>query len=195
MEPAKESGLRERWSRNRVAAQFAAVVLPLAGALALSPLARGHVTAVQSVLQARSESRLRLDVPNERRDRPMTMLTVIVPGDMELLRGEPLGAWQPTLDGRTVVWRGGSLRPLQTAVFALWVVAPHRAGGAELDAEQGYADGRRVRWRVELDVTPAPGPEQRLGAAALVALAGVALVLAGSLVVLRRTRRRTLQER
>ena len=125
----------------------------------------------------------------------MTSLTVTVPGDMELRRGETLGNWRPSVDGRTVVWRGGSLAPLRTAVFALWVVGPRRAGGTELDAAQGYADGRSVRWRVDLEVTPAPGPQQRLGAAALVALAGAALVVGGSLLVLRHTRRRALQER
>jgi hypothetical protein len=189
MKPAKPSGLRKGSLRIRVAAALAVL------AWALPATASAHVTAVQPVLDAHTKTRLRLDVPNERDDRAMTSLTVTVPGDMELRRAEPLGAWKPVVDGRTVVWRGGALRPLRTAVFALWVVGPHHAGRRDLDAAQGYPDGRDVRWKVELQVVPAPGPPERLGAAALVALVGAVLVVGGSIVVLLRTRRRALQER
>jgi hypothetical protein len=56
---------------------------------------------------------------------------------------------------------------------------------------QGYPDGGTVPWRIDLTVTPATGApaEQHLGAAALAAVVGLA-VIGGSLLVLQRLRRR-----
>lgn len=173
-----------------------AVVAILAAGGAQAALA--HVTVVPPFASAGAEVRLVLDVPNERRTETMSSLEVTVPPGMRILAGERLGAWHASVDGRDVRWVGGSLAPRLTARFALVVVAPPRSGALVLQAMQGYPDGGRVPWRVDLTITPAAGDgdgaEQHLGAAALAGVVGLG-VIGGSLLLLHRLRRRPLQDR
>jgi hypothetical protein len=162
-------------------------------ALALAPAARGHVTAVPPFVAAGSHATLRLDVPNER-DVAMTGLAVVVPDGMTIHDARRLGRWRAAVHGHAVRWSGGSVAPRASASFALDVGAPRRPGRTTLTARQAYADGREVAWDVELQVTPGTGGGEHPWAAAIVALLGIVGVVAASLLVLRRTRRRTLQE-
>ena len=66
----------------------------LAVALLKAAPAAAHVTVVPPFAQARAETRLVLDVPNERLTQPMTSLDVTVPEGMAVRSAEPLGAWQ-----------------------------------------------------------------------------------------------------
>ena len=163
--------------------------------LVLAPSSAAHVTVVPPFAEARAETRLVLDVPNERLAQPMTSLSVTVPAGMSVRSAEPLGAWRGEVDGRNVRWSGGSLPPRRTAGFALVVVGPERAGAVRLRALQGYPDHGTVPWQVDLTITPGDGggSDQHLGAAALAAAVGL-VVIAASLLVVHRLRRRTLQE-
>lgn len=176
---------------NRAPAIAVALLLTL---LAAAPAA-AHVTVVPPFAQAGTETRLVLDVPNERRTQPMTSLEVTVPAGMEVRSAEPLGRWRTEVGRRSARWTGGSLAPRVTARFALRVEGPPRAGAVQLHAVQGYPDGGTVPWQVDLTITPGDtaGADQHLGAAALAAVVGL-LVISGSLFVLYRLRRRTLQE-
>jgi LPXTG-motif cell wall-anchored protein len=173
-----------------------APVLAVISAAIAAAAASAHVTAVPPFVEAGSEATLALDVPNERRGHAMTALAVTLPRSMELRGAEPRGAWRASTDGRTATWTGGTLEPGATGVFALSAEAPARSGRVELAAEQRFADGRRVRWDVRLEVTPAPatGDDQRFGLALLIGFAGLAAVVAG-LVLSYRRRTRSLQER
>jgi hypothetical protein len=176
--------------RSRAAA--GALLLTL---LAASPAA-AHVTVVPPFAQAGTETRLVLDVPNERLTQPMTSLEVTVPAGMTVRSAEPLGVWRGKVDGREARWTGGSLAPRTTAQFAVVVVGPPRAGAVQLRAVQGYPDQGTVPWQVDLTITPGNGggTGQHLGAAALAAVVGL-FVIGGSLLILHRLRRRrTLQE-
>jgi uncharacterized protein YcnI len=196
MKPTDWSGLRKALLRNAVARTI--VVLTVGTALALPDAGAAHITALPSFGPAGGDVRLTLDVINERLSHPMRTLTVRVPAGMLLRSAEPLGPWEPALAGeRSVTWTGGALAPNATERFSLVVRMPRRAGRVELEAVQGYADGGRVSWQVALTVTPAARAERdggRGSAAALAAAVGVAVV-AASLLVLRRLRRRSLQER
>ena len=163
--------------------------------LVLAPAAAAHVTVVPPFVPTQAETRLVLDVPNERLIQPMTALEVTVPPGMSVRSAEPLGAWRGEVDGREARWTGGSLPPRASAHFAVVVEGPRRAGAVQLRAVQRYPDKGTVPWRVDLTITPGEGAggDQHLGAAALAAVVGL-VVIAGSLLVVHRLRRRTLQE-
>jgi hypothetical protein len=77
------------------------------------------------------------------------------------------------------------------------VLTRTRVGDQVFRAVQGYDDGRQVRWPATLSVLPATGAEassQDRGRVIAASVAGL-LVLAGSVLVLRRLRRPPLQER
>ena len=175
--------------------RFPAVAVALLLAFLAAAPAAAHVTVVPPFAQAEAETRLVLDVPNERLTQPMTSLDVTVPAGMAVRSAEPLGAWSGEVDGRAARWTGGSLPPRTTARFALVVVGPRRAGAVQLRAVQGYPDGGTVPWQIDLTITPGngAGAEQHLGAAALAAVVGL-VVIGGSLLLLHRLRRRKLQE-
>jgi hypothetical protein len=167
-----------------------ALCVALAALLQAAP-AWAHITVVPPFAAAGGEVRLVLAVPNERRSEPMTSLRVTAPPGFVLKAGEPLGDWRATVSGEELRWSGGSLAPRRSARFALLAVAPRQSGAVALRAVQGYPDGGTVPWRIDLTVTPATGApaEQHLGAAALAAVVGLA-VIGGSLLVLQRLRRR-----
>ena len=94
-------------------------------------------------------------------------------------------------------WTGGRIEGESTVSFPLAVLASTPAGSVTFRATQGYDDGEVVRWNANLTVLPPSGenaPPQHLRRALVAAAMGLAL-LAASFFVLRRLRRRTLQER
>ena len=179
----------------------AGLLAALVVALAVPGASSAHVTLKPPFLRAGGEATLRVEAPNERPGQPMTQLALTVPAGVRIGAAEPEGAWVPTVRGRTVTWRGGSVQPDEVAVFSVRLEAPAQAGAIRLLGVQGYPDGRDVRWDVPLEVLPpgaaAPADDDGLSAAGVIvgALLG-AFVVALSLVVLRRLRRSSaLQER
>jgi hypothetical protein len=189
MKPTDPSGLRKaRLTLRKVVLTASAVVLLLA------PAAAAHVTASPASVPARTHAAVTLEVPNER-DVAMNELTVIVPDSMTVHDARPHGRWRATVTNQTVRWRGGSLAPRETVQLVLDVGTPRRAGRTSLTALQSFVDGGQTGWDVELFVTPATGGAGQHPLAAVgVGLVGVLGVVLASLFVLRRTRRRTLQE-
>jgi hypothetical protein len=95
-----------------------------------------------------------------------------------------------------VTWSGGRLEDRSAVSFPLRVRARVRAGTYAFAAAQTYDDGATVKWKSALSVLPASGsaaPKQHPWGALAAALAGVA-VIAGSLVLVRVLRRRSLQD-
>jgi hypothetical protein len=171
----------------------------VSAALTLAPAALAHVTVKPPFLSAGESVALTLDVPNERDGHPMTSFSLHVPDGMRLTGGETRNGWIPSVEGQNIRWRGGSLAALATTTFVAHVVGPDYTGTAELFATQGYDDGAESTWPIAMTVTPseksaAAGDNQNLGTALVVGAVGL-VVIVGSLLVLRRFRTRTLQER
>ena len=166
-------------------------------ALLVAPAAGAHITAVPPFGAAGADTRLVLNVINERLTHPMSELTVSVPSGMRIVSAERLGPWRAEVDGRDVRWSGGVLGPNFTADFTVVVTLPRRTGALELEAVQGYPDGGVARWPVALTVTPGSSGDGVGGAGIAVAVAAGAFVVAASAlgVWALRARRRSLQER
>jgi hypothetical protein len=141
---------------------------------------------------------LRFEAPNEREDEPMTGLVLRLPTG---LRAEPAGqprtiGWELEATGGQAVWSAGSLPPGATQVFELAVSASGEPGGVLISADQLYPSGAKVSWAPGFTILPAAGdsPSQRPGRALVAGIVGIVIV-AASLVVAHRLRRRTAQER
>ncbi len=165
-------------------------------ALAPTP-ASAHVTAVPPFATAGTETRLVLEVPNERRTEPMTTLRVRVPPGMEIRSAEPSAGFSAAVSGRDVTWSGGRLAPRATARFAFVALARLQHGAVALAAEQRYPDGGRVPWRVELTITPAAraATDGGRGLAPLLGAAAALVVVVVSALLVLALRRRSLQNR
>jgi uncharacterized protein YcnI len=168
-----------------------------AALLLLATPAAAHVTLSPAFAEAGVASTIRFDTPNEREDRATVFLRLEAPAGVELA---PLAAppgWDLSLDGGVATWTGGRIEDADVVSFPLEVTARTGAGIQSFRAVQGYDDGETVRWEASLTVVPAAGaeaPSQQLGRAVAAGAAGLA-VIAVSLLVLWRLRRRSLQER
>lgn len=163
----------------------------LLAALVLPSAAAAHVVAVPGFLAVGATRVVELHVPNERRQAPMTGLSLTAPSGVELLEPPDAGGWRASADGATASWSGGRVGPARTAVFRIRMRAVGAPRATRLVAVQRFADGEDVRWDVDLTVVPGAAeesPQQHLGRALAVLLVGGA-VIGGSLLVLRRTRR------
>jgi uncharacterized protein YcnI len=165
-------------------------------ALVLAPAAVAHVTPSPAFVEAGVEATVRFETPNERPGQATTSLRLEAPAGVELARAAAPPGWELSLAGGIATWTGGRIEDDAAVSFPLEVTARTDAGIQTFRAVQGYDDGAAVRWQASLTVVPASGddaPSQRLGRALAAGAVGFA-VIALSLLVLWRARRRSLQE-
>jgi uncharacterized protein YcnI len=166
-------------------------------ALLVAPAAAAHVTLSPSFVEAGVGSTVLFEAPNERDGRATTSLRIEAPPGVELgVVAAPTG-WKLALDDNVATWTGGRIEGAGVVSFPLEITARTEPGNETFRAVQLYDDGESVRWEAALTVVPATGadaPAQQLGRG--VAAGGVGLaVIAISLLVVWRLRRRSLQER
>lgn len=143
---------------------------------------------------------MRFEVPNERRGHATTAVSAAAPANVRLgIDRQPAGSWTARNTGDAVHWSGGRIDDGATVRFPVVVTARTPPGQVAFRVVQRYDDGRRVVWRAALTVVPGPepaeSPDQHLGRALTGAAVGL-IVIAASLLALRRLRRRSaLQER
>jgi uncharacterized protein YcnI len=167
------------------------------GALALTGSAAGHVTVVPPFVDANARTTISFETPNERRGRVTTSLAIEAPSGIELTSATAPAGWVLELSGGKARWTGGRIEGERTVTFPLVVTARTRAGVETFRAVQGYDDGEVVRWNADVTVLPATteeSPPQHLRRAVTAGAVGLA-VIGASFLVLRRLRRRPLQER
>lgn len=180
---------RRRARRLAVASGAAALALPASGS--------AHVTISPGYVEADAAATIAFETPNERPPHATVALEIDAPPGVALERLPPPRGWSVEVDTTSARWSGGRIEGTRTVRFPLRVIARTRAGNQAFRAVQRYDDGEEVRWDATLSVLPAAGteaPSQHLGRALAAGAAGL-VVLAGSLLVLRRLRRRPLQER
>jgi hypothetical protein len=155
------------------------------------------VTITPTYVEADAATTIRFETPNERPPHATVSLVIVAPPGVVFSNAEPPPGWKLDLGTTRVEWSGGRIEGRRTTEFPIRVLARTRAGNEVFRAVQRYDDGAEVRWPATLSVLPAEGaaaPSQHLGRALAAGGAGL-LVLVGSLLVLRRLRRSSLQER
>jgi hypothetical protein len=183
--------------RSHRAARAACALAALgAAALLVAPVAPAHVTLSPPFVEAGVPARVVFETPNERAPRSTTSLRIEAPPGVELGRVAPPPGWGLVITDRVATWTGGRIAGTEVVSFPLEVTAHIRAGTETFRAVQGYDDGEDVLWEAPLTVVPAgeSAPSQHLGRALAAGAAGLG-VIAVSLLLLWRTRRRSLQER
>jgi hypothetical protein len=168
----------------------------LCAAFALAQRAEAHVTLEPSFVEAEAETTIAFDTPNERAPHATTSLVIEAPDGVELSAGDAPEGWRLELSDGRARWTGGRIEGTRVVAFPLSVTARTRAGTVTFRAIQGYDDGESVRWDANLTVLPASGseaPSQRFDRALAAGAVGL-VVIAGSFLVLRLTRRRALQD-
>ena len=172
------------------------LVTAVAVMLVAAASAAAHVTVRPAFAVVGETITLSFEAPNERGDHPMTEIEIAAPRGIRLLAAERAAGWQASVDGDVARWRAGSLKPGSTVVFALRAEVTRSPGTVGFRATQRFDDGALARWDAPLSVLPpsSPAPRQHLDRALVAGAIGLA-VLVGSLLLLRRLRRRALQER
>jgi hypothetical protein len=169
----------------------------LCSSLVFAAPAAGHVTVSPPFLAVGEEAVLAFDAPNER-DVAMTSLELDAPPEIRLVAlGAPPPGWSGTVGERRARWSGGRLAPSATALYRLRARATGTPGTVTFRAVQRFEDGAIVHWETTLALVPGTGesaPRQHVGRALVAAVAGLG-VIASSLLLLHRVRRRPLQER
>ena len=120
-------------------------------------------------------------------------LTIDVPAELEIVSAQAPAGWLVERTARSANWSGGRLEGDSSAGFPLELRGIGPAGQVELVARQRYEDGTEVTWRPPLTVLPASGaatPNSHLGRALVAGIFGL-LVVAGSLAIMQRLRKRT----
>ena len=171
---------------------LAVVVVVLAGATA----GGAHVTVTPPFVEADAPTTVSFETPNERRGYGTMSLEIVAPPGIDLSESDPPTGWTLELRRTRARWTGGRIRAADVVAFPLVVTARARPGTVTFDATQRYDDGRIVRWNATLTVLPPAAdepPPQHLRRALMASVVGLA-VIAASLGVLRRLRRRSLQE-
>ena len=172
-------------------------VAAVVAVLALAGQAQAHVTVTPPFVEAEAATTLSFEMPNERVGRTTTSLTIEAPPGVELEAVEAPDGWRLEVEDGRAVWAGGRLTGEVGTAFPLLVTARTPAGLQTFRATQGYDDGEAVQWEATLTVLPAAeeeAPPQHFRRAVLAGAVGLA-VIAASLVLLRRLRRGSLQDR
>ena len=183
-------------TRLRLPLRTPDVLLRTAGttlaALVLAAAADAHVTTSPSFVELGVAATVAFETPNERAPRATTALTLEAPSGVELEPSEPPEGWTVEIANGTARWEGGRIEGERVVPFPLVITANTRAGTETFRAVQTYDDGESVEWQTTLTVLPATtdgAPSQQLGRALAAGAVGF-VVLAASLFVLRRLRRR-----
>jgi len=166
-------------------------------ALAVVSTAAAHVTLSPAFVEAGVGSTIHFDTPNEREGRVTISLELEAPPGVELTTVAAPSGWELALDDGVATWTGGRIEGTDVVSFPLEVTARTEPGNQTFRAVQRYDDGESVSWDASLTVVPATGddaPSQQLGRAVAAGAVGLG-VIAISLVVLWRVRRRPLQEK
>lgn len=169
-------------------------LLPAAvvAALVAAPAAWGHAVLTPATLGAGEDVAVSAEIPNERRERATTSVTLRFPAGIAVVGTEEPGSWQAARTDRSATWTGGRITGERVVAFPLVLRATAPAGTYEVSLEQGYDDGETVTTTTQITVLPALGeatPEEHGMRAIVAAVVGVAVV-AGSLVGLHVLRRR-----
>lgn len=133
-----------------------------------------------------------LGTPNEREGHTTVGLAVDVPPQVEIASAVAPAGWVVEHSARTVTWSGGAIAGEDAVEFPLELRGLGPVGAVALEARQRYEDGIETTWQPEVTVTLAAGdaaPPSHLGRAAVAAVAGL-VVVAGSLLLVHRLRRR-----
>lgn len=171
------------------------VLVVLVVVLALPAGAAAHVTISPPFVEDGVETEITFTVPNERPPHATVAVSITLPAGIAIVSASAPAGWSAAVAGSTVTWSGERLEGRSEIALPLRVVADVRAGTYAPAASQTYDDGATVRWKSDLSVLPATGaaaPDQRPWAAIAAAAVGLALI-AGSLLLLRLLRRRSLQ--
>jgi uncharacterized protein YcnI len=179
---------------RRVAARALAAALTV---LAVPGEASGHVTIAPPYVEDGVPATIAFQTPNERAPHATTMLSVTTPPGIAVESATAPAGWKATVAGSTVTWTGGRLEGATVLDFPIRITPRVRAGNHAFAAKQTYDDGGVVRWNVDLSVLPATGaaaPKQHPWGAIVAGVAGL-IVIALSVLGLRRLRRPPLQER
>lgn len=183
-------------TRLRLPLRTPDVLLRTAGtavaALVLTAAADAHVTTSPSFVEVGVAATVAFETPNERAPHATTSLALEAPPGVELEPSEPPAGWTVEVVDGTARWEGGRIERESVVSFPLMITADKRAGTETFHAVQTYDDGESVEWQTTLTVLPATAevaPSQQLGRALAAGAVGFA-VLAASLLVLRRLRRR-----
>ena len=168
-------------------------------ALLLPGTALAHLSVEPAAIEDGGKQRLVLTVHNDR-EAPMTGFTLTAPDGLVILGTGGGSGWNEVVEdtGATATWSGSTLAPNTPVTFEVDVeAATVEPGPAELQGDQLYADGQSVRWPVTLTVLPAGGAtgDSTIDGTAIAILTAIGLILAATLFLVARQRRRSLQER
>jgi uncharacterized protein YcnI len=163
----------------------------VAVAAVLVPPALAHVVVRPAGIESGTTAALTLETPSEREGSSTTRLVLTVPDDVEIIAVRAPAGWSATHDAVRATWAGGRIAEGTTEDFPVEIAAGGPARTVTLDVVQGYDDGAEVSSTPSLVVLPsdAAAPSQHLGRALVASAVGLGVV-ALSLVVLRRARRR-----
>ncbi len=152
--------------------------------------ALAHVTASPSFVVQGSETDLQLAVPNERVSHSTTELTVTLPTGLDVVTVTSPPGWEAISNTREVTWSGGRIEGTRSEVFGLRVDTIAAPGTVNLNAVQRYEDGADVSWKTSLTIVPGDAASDAGSSRRTLAIGAAALVVASTLVALRRLRRR-----
>ena len=168
----------------------------LAAVLVLSSGAAAHVTITPPFVEDGVTTEIALAVPNERPPHATVALRATLPAGISIESASAPPSWAATIDGSTVTWSGGRIEGRDEIELSLRVVADVSAGTYAVTSIQTYDDGADVQWRSDLSVLPATGAaaaDERPWETIVAVVVGVG-VIAGSVLLVRILRRRTLQD-
>jgi uncharacterized protein YcnI len=154
-------------------------------------LAGAHPALSPASLEVDAETRIVVQIPNERLGHATIRLTLSFPRGFTIVRADAAGPWAPTVRKREVTWTGGRLTGEEGVDFPITLRANVPAGTYDVSLDQRYEDGGRVPTTAPLTVLPALGenaPEEHYGRAIAAAVGGLVIV-AGSLLILHLLRR------
>ena len=169
----------------------------LAAALILPAGAAAHVAIAPPFVENGVATEISLTVPNERPPHATVAIRATMPAGISIESAAAPEGWSATVSGSMVTWSGGRIEGRGEIAFSLRILADVSAGTYAVAASQSYDDGATVQWKSDLSVLPTTGaaaPDKRPWSAIVAAGVGT-VVIVGSLLFLRRLRRRSLQVR